>query len=281
MTGRLCWLASYPKSGNTWVRFLLESLLTGGAAIDINNRQIRTGIVRGADLEELFGIEASDLTEAEIMATVPAFHRALAADADRSHILRKVHDRYWLTSVGEPAFPAAVSHGAIYIVRDPRDVAVSYAHHRGWTVDEAIAFMADEQAMLATWGRPTFRLQLPQPLGGWGSHVLSWLEQRDIPVLLVRYEDLHGDPIAALTAIGRHLGLDAPAHLVAAAIDAASFPRLKAQEAAAGFVERPAGATAPFFRSGRPGDWRSRLTANQADRIRTRHGAVMRRIGYL
>lgn len=91
------------------------------------------------------------------------------------------------------------------------------------------------------------------------------LEQRGIPVLLVRYEDLDGDYIATLTAIGRHQGLDAPAHLVAAAIDAASFPRLKAQEAAEGFVERPAGATAPFFRSGRPGKGDAALSRGNAE----------------
>lgn len=128
--------------------------------------------------------------------------------------------------------------------------------------------MADEPATLAEWGRPTFRVQLPQPRGSWSSHVLSWPEQRDIPVRLVRYEDLHGDPGAALTAIGRHLGLDPPAPLVAAAVDAASFPRLKAQETAKGSAERP-------------GDWRSHLTAVQVDRIHARHGTVMERIGYL
>ncbi len=281
MNGPLCWLASYPKSGNTWVRFLLESLLTGGTAIDINHRQVRAGVVRVADLEELFGIEASELTEAEIMAAMPAFHRAVAADADRSHILRKVHDRYWLTAAGEPAFPAAVSHGAVYIARDPRDVAVSYAHHRGWPVDDIIALMDDDDAMLAEWGEPRFRMQLPQPLGSWSGHVRSWLEQPDLSVHLVRYEDLHADPAATLAAIARHLGLAPPAHVVDAAVDAASFPRLQAQEAAEGFGERPAGASAPFFRSGRPGDWRNHLTAVQVDRLQDRHGPVMQRIGYL
>ncbi|MFZ8477510.1 hypothetical protein ACO1MN_14725, partial [Staphylococcus aureus] len=88
--------------------------------------------------------------------TMPEFHRAVAADADRAHILRKVHDRYWNTTSGEPAFPAAISRGAIYIVRDPRDVAVSYAHHRGRSIDDIIALMGDEETVLGDWGRDRF-----------------------------------------------------------------------------------------------------------------------------
>lgn len=281
MTRSLGWLASYPKSGNTWLRFLLESLLDGGAPVDINDHRMRSGVARAADLEELFGIEASELTEAEVTAAIPDFHRAVAADADRPLIFRKTHDRYWRTAAGEPAFPGDVSRGAVYIVRDPRDIAVSYAHHRGRSIDDVIAFMADESFMLAEWGRPHCRPQLPQPLGSWSGHVASWLEQTGMPVLLLRYEDMHADPLKALAAAARHLGLEPPPHAVAAAVDAARFDRLSAQEIAKGFNERPAQASAPFFRSGRPGGWRTRLTPFQADRIVADHGAVMARMGYL
>lgn len=281
MTRPLGWLVSYPKSGNTWLRFLLESLLAGGAPVDINDRRLRGGVARVADLEELFGIEASDLTAAEVMAAIPDFYRAVAADAAEPLIPRKVHDRYWRTAAGEPAFPAAVSRGAVCLIRDPRDIAVSYAHHRGWPVDDIIALMADDGATLAEWGQSHFRMQLPQPLGSWSGHVVSWLDQTEIPVLALRYEDLHADPVAGLGAAARHLGLDPEPRTMAAAVEAVRFERLSAQERTKGFNERPPQATAPFFRSGRSGDWRRHLTHAQADRIAAGHGAVMARMGYL
>jgi len=81
------------------------------------------------------------------------------------------------------------------------------------------------------------------------------------------------------TAVARFLGLPCDSKRIAAAVEAAAFPRLQAQERAAGFIEKPSRSPV-FFREGRVDGWRQVLTAAQAKRIVTAHGGVMRRCNY-
>jgi len=277
---RFGWLASYPKSGNTWLRLMLSSLQARGAPVDINALGTAGGVVTHAEMDELLGIESSELTSAEIADALPALHAALAASSDASPILRKLHDRFWRTSAGRSPFVPHLSLGAVYLLRDPRDIALSYAHHRGCTIDEVTALMADESATLAAAERG-MKEQLPQPLGSWSSHVVSWLDQDEIPVLAIRYEDLRRDPARHLAAVAAHLAMACEEHALEGAVAATRFEILRAQEEARGFAERRPGATGPFFREGRAGGWRDRLTRDQADRIVAIHGPVMARFGYL
>ena len=113
----------------------------------------------------------------------------------------KVHDAYTLTPrSGEPLLAGARgADGAIVIVRDPRDVAPSLASHNGSDIDDAIAFMNDREAGFAL--KPNRQHnQLRQKLPGWSGHIASWLDQSDIPVHLVRYEDLQADTAARCAA---------------------------------------------------------------------------------
>ncbi len=277
MSGRFGWLVSYPKSGNTWLRMMLSSLISARTVVDING--VGIGLATFAEMDECLGIESGELTDAEISDARPALHAALLANSAGPLLLRKVHDRYWVTPSGVAAFTPELSRGAVYLGRDPRDVAVSYAHHRGVGIDETIERMADEAIVLGQ-AETSGKEQLPQPLGSWSGHVRSWLEQTDIPVLTVRYEDLLRDPLTALTRIAAHLGIDATAEQLQAAVAATRFDVLRTQEHTLGFRERLTDATAPFFREGRAGGWRDRLSVAQHDRIIRRHGAVMARFGY-
>jgi|GEM_PF-2595536 len=101
-------------------------------------------------------------------------------------------------------FPPGVSRGAVYIVRDPRDVAVSYAHFMGAGMDETIRRMGDTATALPN----RFNLlQFPQPLGTWSEHVVSWLDDSGMPVHLVRYEDLLAEPATELAKVAVFLGV--------------------------------------------------------------------------
>lgn len=273
MTG-LILLASYPKSGNTWLRAVLESLRRGGApvAIDQLGRTIRN-IAWQRLFDAEMGVDAADLTEAEIAAARPHLHRRLARECADWPVF-KVHDA-WLPFLpdGEPPYPAEIVAAVVHVVRDPRDVAVSLANHIGRPVDDAIARMADAGRVARG------RRQLPQFLSSWSAHVESWLDSPDLRLLTLRYEDMVADPEAAFGAVARFIGLEAEPEALAAAIAHCRFERLRAQEDAGGFVERPE-ACGRFFRRGEAGGWRDSLTAAQAERIARDHGRVMRRLGY-
>ncbi|HLO78661.1 MAG TPA: sulfotransferase domain-containing protein [Magnetospirillum sp.] len=274
-------LASYPKSGNTWMRAFVESLRQGGQPIQIAT--LRTGIPNIAWrgwFGELMGVEASDLEPGEIARARPDYHRRLCRFMP-GWAAFKVHDcQHRVEPDGEWLFPADSVAAVVYVVRDPRDVAVSLSHHIGRPIDEAIRRMADHHWTASLDGEGPAS-QFPQFRSSWSGHVESWLDaQRYLRLHLIRYEDMIANPQAAFGAVAAFLGLDTSPAAVAAAVAATTFDSLRAQEEAHGFCERPSSMEF-FFRSGKAGGWQDRLSPEQAERIVTRHGAVMRRLGYL
>ena len=128
----------------------------------------------------------------------PRVYEAIAGDSiDQRWI--KVHDAYTLTRAGDPLFGRNLPCAAVYLVRDPRDVAKSLSYHMNTTVDDAIKLMNTKDGALCS-GRKGPGPQLRQKLTGWSGHVRSWLDQTNVPVHLVRYEDLIAEPVARFGA---------------------------------------------------------------------------------
>lgn len=275
---RLVWLASYPKSGNTWTRAFLTAYLAGpGVPLDLNDLDASLHAASRPLFDRVVGLPSGDLTPAEIDRFRPGVYRAYDAEGTDPLFL-KTHDRWRLADDGRAVFPAEATRLAVLIVRNPLSVASSYAHHMGASIDQSIAVMADESATLAPQADRMAR-QLPQPVGSWSSHTTSWLDQEEVPVLVVRYEDLRADPAAGFSRILRACAIEPDAGLVADALERTSFDRLQEAEAAGGFRERPAQAAA-FFRSGRVDGWREELTSQQVARVVADHGHVMARLDY-
>ncbi len=227
--------------------------------------------------DRVIGLEASDLIPAEIDRYRPDVYRQLAVEADEPLFI-KVHDGWRHNADGAPLFPPEVTAATIYIVRDPRGVAPSFANHFHLTLDAAIERMAETGHGIAA-HPDRLPSQLPQPMGSWSQHVAGWLEQRDLPLHLVRYEDLHAAPTATFAGILAAAGLPVDEQRLAAALAQSRFERLRGQEAATGFKERLPGAP-NFFRRGQPESWREELNAAQQARILAAHGPVMTRLGY-
>ncbi len=277
----LVWIASYPKSGNTWMRLALTSLLNGGAAIDINmsRRPRDVSSFNRMIFDDLVGVESSELTEDEILAARPAAFRLWAAEGGGPLFL-KVHEAYIDTPKGEPLFPADVSRAAIHIVRDPRDVAVSTARSYGNDIDTVIARMANPGHVQSS-TRHQVNPTLPQPLSSWSGHAESWLDRPRFPVLTLRYEDMLDDMAAALHRTAAIIGITTDDATIDRAVMATRFDRLRQQEEQRGFIESRAQSSVFFFRRGIAGGWRDELTPAQAARIVTDHGPMMKRLGYI
>lgn len=275
----IVWLASYPKSGNTWLRALLTAYLTPSPDTPELDALVGAPIASiRHQFDERIGLTSADMTAGEIDLYRPAFVRALAAEAAET-LFVKTHDGFRANRAGEAIFPSDATRAAIYLVRNPLDVAVSFAHHESRPVVDVIERMARDDFGLGM--RPE-RIEplLPQRLGSWSGHVASWLDQDQVRVQVLRYEDMIADPATAFRDVLRLSGLsDAPA-AVRNAVDRARFERLQARERISGFAERQPTA-ASFFRSGRVGDWRRVLSPAEHEAIVDRHGAVMERLGYL
>lgn len=275
----IVWLASYPKSGNTWVRAVLTAYLRADDAPASINALIASPITSNRDaFDEALGLESSDMTPDEVLRYRPRFHAVLAEELP-SPAFVKVHDAYLRSSCGAALFPESAASGVVYLVRNPLDVAISYAHHRSQPIDDTVRWMNDSAAAESDSAAGIFH-RLPEPLTTWSGHVASWLDQDEVPLHVARYEDLLADPHAAFGRIVRFAGLEWDAARLARAIDRSAFPRLRAQETESGFREKQP--TAPsFFRAGVAGSWRTTLSPRQVRALVDAHGPMMERLGYL
>jgi hypothetical protein len=286
----LVWLASYPKSGNTWFRMLISNLgAEGEIPAGINKPTERTPIAAARrPFDEVTAIDSLLIGPDDADRLRPAVYRTIAcgdyvdpmwprprhpAQAPR---IMKVHDAYGPTPDGEPLLAAA--QAAILIVRDPRAIAPSLANHLGCTLDRAIDSLGSAATLFGARDRG-FSPQLRQRLLSWSDHVESWLDQRDVPVHLVRYEDLRVDTAAFFRDAMRFAGRDISAAEAERAAKLADFRELQEQERAQGFRERPRSSRV-FFRRGEAQAWRDELSSAQIARIEAAHGRVMRRLGY-
>ena len=268
--GKLVWLASYPKSGNTWLRVFLHNFLLQPEAPHNINALTEVSAVECA--AAFFGRQDTAFTQIDAQKSRPAVHQRLT-ELHPGPVFVKTHNAN-LAFHDVPLCTPEVTAGAIYVVRDPRDVAVSYSAYLGMGLDEIITFMADPRAAI----RGT-ELQVFEFLSSWSAHALSWVGAKNR--LLVRYEDLLANPEAAFGRVARYLSTTVDAERLRRAIAFSDFSILAAQEQKQGYRAHGVAAQAPFFRAGRSGQWRDVLTSTQAQKITAAHGEVMRNFGYL
>jgi len=273
--GNIVWLASYPKSGNTWLRAFIANLIANRPDPVPLAELPRYGALEAEPepFGRLAGRPSTELSFAEICSLRPRVHAAIAAAAPKTvfvktHNLAGAHD-------GFPLHNPDVSAGAIYVMRNPLDVAISMSHHFGIGLDEAIAYLGNESA--ATENSELFVTQF---LGSWSQHVASWAALEGPRILVLRYEDLLEKPAKGFGKVARLIGLDQDRARIERAIRHASFSSLAALERRDGFVEVPIRGKR-FFRAGRANQWREILSGDQVARIVADHRDAMARFRYL
>lgn len=281
--GRIVWLTSYPKSGNTWMRAIATALTTHPHLFAVDHLTSGAQPYSVTTSLALYGLDARWLSYDETdrvrtsMLTAGLDAPVETDDTKPAAILRKTHEVYRPGKSGAEPFPTAVTRAAILIVRDPRDVACSYAPFFGTDLDSAI----DALATVNTGGRGNPAMcETSQPWGSWSTHTRSWLaDDVPFPVHLVRYEDVRSDPVATLEPVFRAVGIDCTHEQLTDAVEQARFERLRASEEQFGFRETNP-RTKTFFRSGRAGGWREELSADQVATIELDHRDVMGDVGY-
>ncbi|MGH6889121.1 MAG: sulfotransferase domain-containing protein [Rhizomicrobium sp.] len=277
MSGKFVLVASYPKSGNTWTRLVLERLQRGaGQAYSINDlKATYDGIQRRFAFDQWAPVNASELLVPEMEEFLPHVHRCLARGIHGT-VLVKVHEIARRNVRGEWLYPPDCMGTVIYLARHPYDVAVSAAHHLGLRLERVVEIMGDDSSRGS---RHEGTQTLPQTFGSWSGNVQSWIGNGDYDVTVVRYEDMVADPVRVFSVLARAAGLEASAEDISGIVDSTRFERLQKEEDEAGFRERPE-TSQRFFRAGHPGTWKGVLNAELRDRLAERHGPTMARLGY-
>lgn len=240
-------VTSYPRSGNTWLRFLIGNLAYQDEPVTFAN-------IEGRMPEINFHSD----------------HRMRKLPRPR---ILKSHECF------QPHYPRV-----IYIVRDPRDVAVSFYHHNvkagnipeGYPVEEFTArFIAAE---------------FDPRWGSWSDHVVSWLTlRRDRPgFILLRYEDMKTDPARELARLAAFLqdcgfpNIESSPERLQRAIDLSSPERMRELEkqGRSWVLTRNTRPDKLFVRTATAGGWKSSLSPSSVARIESAWGSVMQELGY-
>ena len=275
--GNLVWLASYPKSGNTWLRAFLTSYSQPASDTPLLSKMADIATIGGRwSFDLMFGVPSACFLPDEIVELRALYHEQLSrtVKSDGSSKYFKTHDAFARSVAGNALYPRAATECAIYVVRNPLDVAVSWAAYDCCSIDEIVLRMSRDLIPLTN--PLTFALILKD----WSTHVTGWMGQTESPMLVLRYEDMLADPWESFRKVLDLLKLPLDPERFEASLAATSFSRLKAEEVKHGFEERPQG-MASFFREGRSGQWQSVLTPAQVETLVGQHGPTMKALGYL
>jgi|WetSurSiteA1Bulk_404760.scaffolds.fasta_scaffold00357_5 hypothetical protein len=276
---KIVWLASYPKSGNTWFRAFLTALLNPNITeIDINDLYQTTIASNRQLFDDVTGVSSSDLKQEEIERLRPLVYRMNAQESGEI-LYHKVHDAWTFTNDGNALFPADITKAVLYFIRNPLDVAVSFSHHLNTSIDRTIKIMNDPEYAFCQ-RNDLLHNQLRQRLLTWSGHVKSWVDDSHLPILVIRYEDMQTKPAETFSQATAFLGMNVKLKEIETALNLSSFNRLKQMEILKGFSEKNA-ASPIFFRSGIAGDWKNNLSGEQVENIIQLHREVMVRYGYL
>jgi hypothetical protein len=274
------WLSSYPKSGNTWFRIVLANALNQTQeALSINQINITRHASDRGLLVEALGFNTYLLSAEELLRLRPIVYQWYSQQKRQVQYF-KIHDAYINIDEVTSLVPDQCSLGALYFIRNPLDIAISFAYHSNISIDQSIDFMCDKEAKI--FGNTGFLgVQLQQYLCSWSLHVQSWTAVNNpIPVLCLRYEDMHLSPLITFKKAMQFLKLDLSEAAIITAINHACFEKLQYQESQQSFIERSL-TQKTFFRKGRMGDWEQTLHPSQIEKIIEHHQEVMFAYGYI
>ena len=269
----ITWLASWPKSGNTWVRLFLGAYLHGPENFDLKGGHL-LGDTSVYHYQLVSPMPINQLNMDEVLRLRDAALYAQVVTSLKTNLLLKTHNANAAYNQ-RLLIPSDLSHKGVYIVRDPRDVALSYARYMGVAgIDEAVRQLLDDTTYIKG---AEGSISIPSFIGSWGSHVESWLNEQDFPVIVVKYERLMEDPGGTFEALLEFLGIEVQPDRFFEALEVTRLDSLKAREKKEGYTGNPSDEA--FFHKG-GSRWRDELPLHHAEAIWSAFGETMTKLGY-
>jgi len=181
----IIWLASYPKSGNTWIRLFLDNLFSSSDKFNINQNLIQQFPLR----KHFYGLTENINNQNELAKN--CIDAQLRLNLDGKIKILKTHNALWKFNNGEYSFTDEINTiGVIHIVRDPRNIVTSILNYfQKKNYENAIEFMEKDKVI----GGGNEEADLPTIIGSWSNHYKSWKKFKK-NYLLIKYEDLLKNP---------------------------------------------------------------------------------------
>ncbi len=270
---KIIWIASYPKSGNTYVRsFLSHYIFEKNSCL---NFEILKKIPKFEQNKIFKKIIDKNLLEDDLSYIKYSLkvQESLIENCNQDELIFKTHhffgelNNHTFTNKENTLF-------FIYLIRDPREVIVSFANHNSMTIEEQlISFISEDK----------LRKKDMEVIVNWGLHYRSWKSFKSVPSLFIKYEDLVLDPQKyfkkILVFMSKYIDIKIDEEKLNKTLDITKFDNLQNLENKIGFKEAPKNAR--FFNSGRIDSWKKKLTKEQLTKIENFYYNDMKDLGYL
>ena len=277
---KIVWISSYPKSGNTWIRYFLCNYL-----FNKNCEESNFGILKHIDkfppyeyMEKIVDKKILEVSAYNISKYWLKIQSELVKK-NNNYILFKNQNA--LVSVeGNDLTNEIYSLGAIYIVRDPRDVIFSYVNYdHNLSITKAIKRLTSENLYCHVSKRYPLNVDI---LGSWKFHYISWRDGlNQIPKIIVRYEDLINDTfqtmLKIITFLSSLINCKIDHEKIKFSIKQSSFQRLQKLENKVGFYNYKNN----FYNSGKINQWKGKLSIEQLELIENSFEKEMKELNYL
>ena len=291
MSKHIFWIASYPKSGNTLLRAIISSLFfSKDGYFDFKILKHTTQFEMRKRLDVINEINKNDFLKIGDLKILSKYWQLLQSkknlNINKGFGFVKSHSN--LVSLFNNWFTTPeLTAGYIYVIRDPRDIAISWSKHSGLTLDKSIDFMIDYKSCIE-WSRSNSILPeniIPKTfIGSWNEHVLAWTENNfQVPHLILKYEDLVYKKEESINNIidffknSYQISFNNLNNKISNIITSTNFENLKSLEEKKGFEEASQGR---FFRKGEKNQWKKTLDNIQIKKIEEKFRDFMNKYDY-
>ena len=279
----IIWIASYPKSGNTWVRSIISSLVYSKEGIFNFELLKKIRQFPSKKYFENFTKKFQDINEIKkLWITSQEF-----INLDKQIKFFKTHHINCKIG-GYPFTNKNNTLGTIYVVRDPRNLINSFTNHYKIDKNKAKNFITDPQFVTGAIGKTNKENNIFTILGSWKDHYRSWTSNTN-NLLLLRYEDLILNPNKEINKIieflKNFLKFEHNDHKIKNIINSTSFESLKKMETEEGFDEAILDETGvnkvKFFNLGKENKWEKYLNKDEAEFVTNKFHSEMKELGYI
>jgi len=276
---KIIWIASYPKSGNTWLRSFLSSYYyTQDGSFSFNLLNNIPVFESDVFLPYISKEEVAEKPHhiAKYWIEVQKNYKL----KDKDFIFLKTHN--FCGKVNNCSFTnSKYTRAFIYIVRDPREVVISYSNHSDQSIDKCIEIITSINPFCMM----DKGMNYPVYTYNWGANYVSWKKFNSVPSLIIKYEDLITNTYKNFSKIIfflHEIGLPKiDKTKLKRSIDNTSFDNLKKLEQKYGFSEQKIAIDKRFFNKGTTNSWKTKLSPKQVKIIEDRFQKEMKELSYL
>ena len=284
----IIWIASYPKSGNTWVRSLISSyLFSEDGKFDF---RFLNNIKQFSSKDFQLKLNKESNYQSRIAKNWIPTQKKINQDG-KIHFY-KTHSA--ICTINERKFTDKENTlAAIYMVRDPRSIITSLSHHYELTKDEAFDFLINKRKIIYP-NEVNMNTKNRKPddfnfLGDWANHYLSWKNINFCPIKIIKYEDAIINTrkvfLSTIDFLSKFIKIKINDKKIDAAISSTSFKKLRQMEKEQGFKESAISNKTKkkikFFNLGKKNDWNLLLDKKLVSKIESHFKIEMRELGYL